>query len=167
MDPLCEVCGVQHGANVGCTTTQGSPVFRRRRSLVTSPDSTPNTSGRSTPTPGPRLASASFATGGDGPKQKQQRLSGDFEKIFESQTTLEDRDLKDEELSDTGEEETEQEPVGASQYQDEAEVDNSGDADGLLLGYAYLPSEVTLPNKFPAREGLVQVELTPGNLCRN
>ena len=75
-------------------------------------------------------------------------------------------DLKEGEVSDSNEEEIEHEPVGASQYHDETEVDHSGDADGLLLGYAYMPSEVTLPNKFRPRKGLVQVELTPGNLCR-
>ena len=161
---LCDRCGLTHQCGAKCGTSQSqatpsSPIYRKRRSIA-SPASTPGTSGRSTPTLG-ILSSPD----GDGPRLKQQRLSGDFENIFKNQTLEESSpkvEVEDGLNDDMEEEEQEVEPGGASQYPDEEDVDRGEETDGLLIGYAYLPTEVTLPNKFPAPDDLVRVELTPG-----
>ena len=162
MEDQCKSCGLMHSVNQPCTAQHASPpkspVFTKRRSLKSpcvTPSVTPSTSGRSTPC---NVGLSGDLDSPDGPPPgKQKRLSGVF---------FDDLDLK-EDLGEAnvgsdheGEEVIECDVGGASQYADAADVDPN--ADGLLLGYAYFPSEVTLPNLVPVRDGLVELELTPG-----
>ena len=101
-------------------------------------------------------------------------MSGDFDihngptpgkqKRLSTELNFDGLDIK-EELNEFGSDLEDGEPVGASQYADPDDFDP--DADGLLLGFAYFPAEVTLPNKVPARHDFVELELTPGkgNVC--
>ena len=149
MEDLCPSCGMIHPQESQCAIEQGSPVFRRRRSIP-SPCETPTTSTM-------RL-SCDDSTSGPTPN-KQKRLSGLL--------NLTDMQLKDEELdadninSDIDETE-EVDRVGASQYPDDEVFDPEGG--GLLFGFAYFPCEVTLPNTTAVRPGLEEVELTPGRI---
>ena len=133
-------------------SSSSSPVFRRRRSLK-SPSVTPGTSGRSTPS-NVRLSGDFESPGGPTPG-KQKRLSAELNFVG--------LDIKLETIDVGGsdiEEEVVLDPPGASQYGDMDDVDP--EAGGLLLGFAYFPAEVTLPNKVPARAEFVELELTPG-----
>ena len=147
MDGLCPSCGMIHTQESECAIEQGSPVFRRRRS-VPSPCETPTTSTMRFP--------CDDSNSGPTPN-KQKRLSG--------MLNITDMQIKDEELdadninSDIDETE-EVDTVGASQYPDDEVFDPEGG--GLLFGFAYFPCEVTLPNTTAVRPGLEEVELTPG-----
>ena len=162
MDHLCPTCGWMHKEGDPClhpvpipVTTNTSPVIHRRRSLK-SPSVTPGSSGRSTPSS--VRGSGDFGALGGPTPGKQKRLSGIL--------NLEDLDIKDEPVdadeisSDFEEVEADDAPAGASQYANPDDVDP--EAGGLLLGFAYLPSEVTLPNLVQVRPGLLEVDLTPG-----
>ena len=137
-------------------STSHSPVLRRRRSR-NSLNGTPHSSGQSTPS---RLSGDFDVNGGPTPG-KQKRLSTELDVggLFIKEETVEiGSDVEEEE------QEVDLEPVGASQYADPADLDP--DADGLLVGFAYFPAEVTLPNNVPARPDFVELELTPGEGMR-
>ena len=165
MAGLCPECGRWHSESQACeSTAPGSTVFGWRSSADSPTTPKPSTSGRSTPTgrttpgPGLRLASNIFAAESE-PTIKQQRLSGNYEDLLE----LDINDGDEEIHSDCGDGEDEDtEMIGASQYPDDADVDRTGAADGILFGFGYLPCEVTLPNAIPPREDLQLVEIIPG-----
>ena len=145
MDDLCPSCGMIHTQESQCAIEQGSPVFRRRRSIP-SPCETPTTSTM-------RL-SCDNSTSGPTPN-KQKRLSGIL--------NITDMQLKDEELdadninSDIDETE-EVDRVGASQYPDDEVFDPEGG--GLLslrgpppCGLLSLRGDITQHDSGPPRVG--------------
>ena len=160
MDHLCPACGLMHREDASClhsnpVPTPTSPVIHRRRPLK-SPSVTPGSSGRSTPT-SVRVSGDFGAYGGPTPG-KQKRLSGILNM---DDLVIKDEPVDVEEISSDFEEvEADDAPAGASQYANPDDLDP--EAGGLLLGFAYLPSEVTLPNLVPVRPGLQEVDLTPG-----
>ena len=137
------------------TSGQSTPATRGLTKPGTSGVSTPSSSGRSTPA-NVRLSGDFGCLDGPTPS-KQKRLSASLN--FEDLVLKEEPLHADEVSSDFEEGEGEVEPVGASQYGDLELVDP--EVGGLLIGFAYLPSEVTLPNLVPVRPGLEEVELTP------